>query len=558
VGGEHELLVGALAVALGQLLRRGPALGVEEREDVRRAVAVGVARLAHRPAVREGDPGVEAPVAVGIALLLRDVAGLVVGLRDAGASAGLHQLERLAVLVLDRDLGLAVAVAVLAPLEHHAVRVGHDPGVDAAVAVLVGLLDLVAARVRAHHALEAAVEVGVLAGQHRPVVGELDDQVRLAVAVGVALGAHLHAVLEDRHLLEALAVAVEVLLDARRPALRVEGGHHVDAAVEVAVLALAHLALAVVLDEDVGLAVAVGVALGLAALEARDDLEAAVAVAVLLLEHELALLPLARPPGTPVAAEVGDPARGAAVAVELDRGVGFAVAVAVAHRAGLLAVAERRHGLERAVAVRVLLLAHRLAVLEDGRDLEAAVAVLVALLAHDRAVGRELAAQVDLPVAVRVLLEAHRHAVLEVHEAVGLPVAVLVLLEAGRTALRVGGAPRVDPAVAVAVGEDARLVPGRRVERDPGVDLAVAAAVLLLLLEPALGVVEVPQVDAPVAVLVEFDAHELPARVVLDALRRAAAGRIAHPPRELALDVLGHRLEAPVEVRVHPLAGHPL
>jgi hypothetical protein len=88
-----------------------------------------------------------------------------------------------------------------------------------------------------------------------------------------------------------------------------------------------------------------------------------------------------------------------------------------------------------------------------------------------------------------------------------------------------------------------------REERDEGVGLAVAVAVALCF-EPALGVVEVPVIDAPVSVLVQFDALELACGVVLDAIGPALALALDQLAQEHAVLVDGLRLEAAVEVGV--------
>src|SRR6185295_17237558 len=131
----------------------------------------------------------------------------------------------------------AVAVGVARLAHRLALGVEGGPGVGLAVAVGVALLHLQAALVGLARGVHDAVEVGVLFGLDDLVAGVADDDVGLAVAVRVLLGAHARTLLEERDEL-ALAVAVAVLFDARRLAGRVEARDHVGLAVAVAILAL--------------------------------------------------------------------------------------------------------------------------------------------------------------------------------------------------------------------------------------------------------------------------------------------------------------------------------
>ena len=119
-------------------------------------------------------------------------------------------------------------------------------------------------------------------------------------------------------------------------------------------------------------------------------------------------------------------------------------------------------------------------------------------------------------------------------------------------------APRVDAAVAVAVAEHPRLLARGDVEGDEGVGAAVVVGVLLLLLEAALGIVEVDELEVAVGVLVELDAHDPAFTPLLDPVGPSLALAVDDLALHLPGGVVDLGLEAAVEVLVQLLGGERL
>ncbi|MHC4422999.1 MAG: hypothetical protein ACYS1E_20780, partial [Planctomycetota bacterium] len=240
------------------------------------------------------------------------------------------------------EVGLAVAAAVLLLLEHVALGVGRDPGVDFAVAVGVGLLDRGALLTTAAALVDLAVEVRVLFLARHLAALVVGEEVGLAVGVAVLLGADLLAALEEAHGFEP-AVPVGILFDPLGQLALVKGRHHVRAAVEVAVLLLPRLPALPVFDRDVRLPVGVGIGLGanrLAIRDGRDELEAPVLVLVGLLAHHHAARVDLEEVGLAVGVLVDLLAGRPLLLVEAHHDVGLAVAAGVAALDGLAPVPE--------------------------------------------------------------------------------------------------------------------------------------------------------------------------------------------------------------------------
>jgi hypothetical protein len=293
----------------------------------------------------------------------------------------------------------------------------------------------------------------------RPSNVEADPGVGGAVPVRVDLALLDHAgvvALDD--LGPSVLVAVLRLLDEEVRPVAAPG---VDHAVPVAVQLLADaLALRVVVDRELGLPVSARVPLLArldSGLEVDGGLEAAVRVGVQLLPGDR--LPVVMGPG-----------------------VGLAIVVRVGLGPDALAARVQDPHVEPAVPVRVLLLERLLAARVEGRAaLATAVLVLVDHDLRDHFVPED-GDPVRLPVGVGVLLQAVLRALPVDQHAVGAAVPRRVAPPSGRALLAV--------------------------EVDPGVDLPVPRLVLLLP-DQAGTLVELPEVDLAVEVLVGLDAHRV-------------------------------------------------
>ena len=93
-------------------------------------------------------------------------------------------------------------------------------------------------------------------------------------------------------------------------------------------------------------------------------------------------------------------------------------------------------------------------------------------------------------------------------------------------------------------------------EGHPGVDFSVEVLILFLLLEPALRVVEVPEVRPAVRVFVQLDAKETAFAVVLHALGASVAVGVHLAPRQIATAAEGHHIEAAVAIGIQALLCH--
>ena len=271
------------------------AVGVQVVQHVRATLALRVEPLAHDPLVLEIAPDVDLAVVTGVAVLGADLLVRVEPLLQVHAAAALRILlepRELARLEPRREIGLAVAGAVLVLAQHGARGVGRDPGVGGSVAVGIRLLHLRAACAGRALAVHPAVEIRVLLLAIDLAVAVGGDHVGAPVAVAILLGSHEDTVLVEVQRVER-SVAARVLLDPGRPLLRVEERHDVVLAVVVAILALLRFRARPVGDEHVRHAVAVLVGLRARARVARvlgGELEPPVEIPVGLLARERAVL----------------------------------------------------------------------------------------------------------------------------------------------------------------------------------------------------------------------------------------------------------------------------
>ena len=206
-----------LAVHVGVDLFANPHLvHVVEHVEFRDAVALGVALLADPPAALEVEPGVAVSVVARI---------------DLFAHEGF-------VLVVPEPVELSVVVRVLLGA-HLLPGLVVDLQVESTAAVRVLLLEgalAIRGVVRPYLGAAVFIPVGPRLGEH--AVAEQRDLVRLAVAVGVLLEAHLLASLVVQQEVGFAVPRGVALLGCRAP-LRVELDPQVDRSVAVGVLFLA-------------------------------------------------------------------------------------------------------------------------------------------------------------------------------------------------------------------------------------------------------------------------------------------------------------------------------
>ena len=223
---------------------RGGSAAVVAGEHAGLALAALVLGLPHDLALLEARPEVELAVAVLVLVLVgEDVGGAVALLDVEAATTRRVRRSREIQPFLNSEITsglpskfLSSCCSTTAP-SAATTRIRSGLPSPFLSTVWPGTAALVCG---GHLDLEVAVEVVVLLAPDLLAVLEEDAHVGLAVAVAVTLGALDHSAVEDAHGLDA-PVAVLVLLHARGLLVGAEARHHVEPAVDVAVLVLPRL-----------------------------------------------------------------------------------------------------------------------------------------------------------------------------------------------------------------------------------------------------------------------------------------------------------------------------